>query len=240
MPPTPFSKGEFETPPADDPNKDVPDEFKSMSKADLARMVKERDETVKGLGGRVTQVLEEVTKLREGQERTKPPVTPTETPDPYAKPGEYVDHKLAEFQARKIEPLVAAYMSKAETDAMTYVLSKPHMKDYRADVEKVIKGAQPQAKVHPDFPEEVYKYVRGVHFEEIVEKAKKEREAAPEFTEVSTSAGPRRANSAPETLSSEEKRVAENMGMPEDKYIAWKNKGDELGSEMVASKARKA
>jgi hypothetical protein len=116
----------------------------------------------------------------------------------------------------KMAPLKAAFVNSEKERQMSSIVGLPFFGDYAKEIQEVINSAPAEVVVTPGYSREVYNLVIGRHFEEVSKKQQELKARQPEFTETVSAGAPpaQRSNS----LSADEKRAAEGMGVSEDDY----------------------
>lgn len=216
----------------DDKDAVLPDEYKGKTPAELVALIQQQKTEQVASNTRFDDLSKQVMELA----KDRVPPASGETVTPPAKTDFYTEPEKAaeELFERKIAPMKQAFLNNEEIRQMQEVLQLPFASDFQKEIQQVMASSSPEAKVQPGFAKAAYHYVMGVKREEVKKLEAKKKENEPEFVETRSTGTARRTEEP--TLSDAERRVAEGLGMPADKYTDWRDKPDEKVAELLKGK----
>lgn len=201
-----------------DPNEGVPDQFKPMSKAEMAGVIQKQEEGLTSLTGRFNNLATQFNEVLSTKDKKGEDDKGTNKPDWEAAP-EAAAHAL--FDA-KMKPYADAFMTKAETDNLTSIEKLPYYDAFKTQIDEVMGKSSAQAKAVPGYARSAYNMIVGANLEKVKEIDAKRIENKAEHTETVSSGGAGGKPVSPEeSLSDEQKHVADGQGIPYAKYAAW-------------------
>ena len=206
-----------------DKNKEpqLPDEYKGKSPEELVKLIQQEKQAKTEVQGRFNKLSDRLINSDEPPAKREEPAVPPEKTDFFTEPEKAAN----ELFDRKMAPMASAFLTDKESAHMTYVMSMPNAEEFADEIKAIFDGATPQAKVSPSFGQEVYRYIRGKHYDEFQKADSTRKSKEPEFHESTSSGGGGRKETP--TLSPMEQEAAEGLGLTADKYIRWRDSPDE-------------
>jgi hypothetical protein len=139
------------------------------------------------------------------------------------------------FQAR-IGPIYNDYLSNQSVSARELAKEKLERRaegdrwsDYEAEIDVEMNKLSVEARARPDIYEKAFELVRARHVDDIVNRRVEERNTAEKVAQTEAASPPKGRAPEVKTLTPEEKRVAELLGVPEDRYSKSKEEHDAAG-----------
>lgn len=139
------------------------------------------------------------------------------------------------FQAR-IGPIYNDYLNSQAVTAKELAREKLSRRaegdrwtDYEKEIEHEMSNLSPEAKARPDVYERVFELVRSRHVDDIINRRIEERTTAEKQAQTERASPPKGRTQEAKTLSPEEKRIAELLGVPEDAYMKSKAEHEAAG-----------
>jgi len=139
------------------------------------------------------------------------------------------------FQAR-IGPIYNDYLNSQAITARELAREKlsrraegDRWSDYEKEIEQEMSGLSSEAKARPDVYERVFDLVRSRHVDDIINRRIEERTSAEKQAQTERASPPKGRTVEAKTLSPDEKRIAELLGVPEDDYMKSKMEHEAAG-----------